>query len=256
MNKDASRKAAGLNRDMQREFAQKGIRWKVEDAKAAGIHPLYALGASTSQFAPSFVGDTSMGSAMADIGQDISRSIQATRTAPERAQANAVAAQMSQLALERATLENELLKSRIARESQGQIGPPMAQATPVSGGFQIVPQEITSNAGPGMEHQTAGPPQPGLTRYDMGPMMGHWNLMSEKATEAAEDMDMLKYAVLAANNAPWRIKLSESDIQKPGWVKQLEYDKGRRMRPFMEKGVVYWEFSPQSHGGRVGTVPR
>lgn len=29
---------------IQREFAQQGIRWKVEDAKAAGLHPLYALG--------------------------------------------------------------------------------------------------------------------------------------------------------------------------------------------------------------------
>jgi hypothetical protein len=35
------------NIKMQREFAQKGIRWKVSDAKKAGIHPLYALGAST-----------------------------------------------------------------------------------------------------------------------------------------------------------------------------------------------------------------
>ena len=34
--------------EMQKEFAQNGIRWKVADAKAAGIHPLAALGAQTS----------------------------------------------------------------------------------------------------------------------------------------------------------------------------------------------------------------
>lgn len=35
------------NAELQREFAQHGIRWKVADAKAAGIHPLAALGATT-----------------------------------------------------------------------------------------------------------------------------------------------------------------------------------------------------------------
>lgn len=88
INKDASRKAAGINRDMQRDFAQKGVRWKVEDAKAAGIHPLYALGASTHSFTPSFVGDQSLGNAVADMGQDISRAMHATRTEEERKQAS------------------------------------------------------------------------------------------------------------------------------------------------------------------------
>jgi hypothetical protein len=40
------------NQQMQYDFAQKGIQWKVKDAKKAGIHPLYAMGASTQS--PSF----------------------------------------------------------------------------------------------------------------------------------------------------------------------------------------------------------
>ena len=44
------------DRDMQRQFAKHGIRWKVQDAKAAGIHPLAALGVSPSQAAPTAVG--------------------------------------------------------------------------------------------------------------------------------------------------------------------------------------------------------
>ena len=43
---------AGMNYEAQKEFAQNGIRWKVEDAKRAGIHPLYALGASTQGYSP------------------------------------------------------------------------------------------------------------------------------------------------------------------------------------------------------------
>ena len=36
----------------QREFAQQGIRWRVEDAQKAGIHPLYAMGASIPTYSP------------------------------------------------------------------------------------------------------------------------------------------------------------------------------------------------------------
>ena len=43
---------ADKNIKYQKQFAQHGIRWKVEDAKAAGLHPLYALGANTHSFTP------------------------------------------------------------------------------------------------------------------------------------------------------------------------------------------------------------
>lgn len=83
-NKVANVEANEKNAQLQREFAQNGLRWKVEDAKAAGIHPLYALGASGYSAAPSFVGDSSMGNAMADLGQNVSRAIQSGRTPEEQ----------------------------------------------------------------------------------------------------------------------------------------------------------------------------
>lgn len=43
------------NMEMQKEFAQNGIQWKVQDAKKAGIHPAVALGAQTYQASPSSV---------------------------------------------------------------------------------------------------------------------------------------------------------------------------------------------------------
>jgi hypothetical protein len=42
-----TRKANEANIALQREFAQKSIQWKTADAKAAGLHPLAALGAQT-----------------------------------------------------------------------------------------------------------------------------------------------------------------------------------------------------------------
>lgn len=43
------------NIKMQKEFAQNGIQWKVQDAEKAGIHPAIALGANTYQATPSSV---------------------------------------------------------------------------------------------------------------------------------------------------------------------------------------------------------
>lgn len=116
---------ARRNEEMQIAFAQKGIRWKVDDAKAAGVHPVYALGAPTTSFSPiSFnaTADNSMGNAIASMGSDIGSAINRTRTAPERADAFTSAVQA--LTLEKGALENEVLRSRLAREKQAN-NPPM-----------------------------------------------------------------------------------------------------------------------------------
>ncbi|MEM2002468.1 MAG: hypothetical protein QXT77_07485 [Candidatus Methanomethylicaceae archaeon] len=101
----SQRQAAKMNYRHQKEFAQHGIRWKVEDAKAAGLHPLAALGAQTTSYSPVHVGTD-----FAGMGQDISRAIDATRTGGEKQDAV-----LSSLAVERAGLENELLRAQIAK---------------------------------------------------------------------------------------------------------------------------------------------
>lgn len=109
------------NAELQKEFAQQGIRWRVEDAKAAGIHPLFALGASLPAASPitSFA-DDNLFSSLGSAGQDLSRAIDATRTASERDQARLAA-----LTLRRAELENDLLTAQIAKLQGTQVGPPM-----------------------------------------------------------------------------------------------------------------------------------
>lgn len=119
------------NMALQKQFAQEGIRWKVDDARAAGIHPLYALGASTVSYSPVSVGlgaDTSMGSALASAGQDISRAVSATMTQGEREQKLSDTA--SALSLQRMGLENELLATRVAKEKSAQVGPPFPGFVP------------------------------------------------------------------------------------------------------------------------------
>lgn len=72
------------NRDMQYDFAQHGIQWRVEDAKAAGLHPLFALGAQIQGASPSQmvgdVGGVGQGSRAA-AGQDSSQAF--ARSSPE-----------------------------------------------------------------------------------------------------------------------------------------------------------------------------
>lgn len=122
------------NADLQREFAQHGIRWRVEDAKAAGVHPLFALGAQVSPASPIYMDGGGDRGTWSGFGQDISRAIDAGRTAGERA-----ATKLDELQLERAQLENELLRSRIARENSAQQGPAMPGS--VEGIAPIVPVE-------------------------------------------------------------------------------------------------------------------
>lgn len=124
---DASKKAAAMNIKYQKEFAQQGIRWRVADAQAAGIHPLAALGAQTHSFQPVAVGNH-MGDAIANAGQDIGRAVDAMRTPTEKA--DAVQKSIQALQLERAGLENQLLAAQIAKIKQPASPPGMPSLNP------------------------------------------------------------------------------------------------------------------------------
>ena len=122
----------GKNKEakMQKQFAKNGIQWKVEDAKKAGVHPLYALGANTVSYSPVGVGD-SFGW-LSDMGQEIDRSRMATSGRETRR----MEAALGSLSLERAGLENDLLRAEIAK-TRGQVGPPVP-----AGGRGLVPEDL------------------------------------------------------------------------------------------------------------------
>lgn len=111
---------------LQKRMAQHGVRWRVEDAQRAGVHPLFALGANVSSFSPIGIGGNPLGEGIAAAGNEIGRAINAKGTAVER-QYNA---RMMQLSLQRGELENQLLASKIARENSPTQRQP---AMPVAG---------------------------------------------------------------------------------------------------------------------------
>jgi len=135
---------AAQNMAMQREFAQSGIQWRVEDAKKAGIHPIYALGSGGASFSPvsaNFTADTSLPNAMAAAGQDIGRAVNSTRTADQRVDAFTKTAQALQL--EKAGLENDLLRTEIASKT-GRLRSPATPPFPAPGANYLIPGQSGS----------------------------------------------------------------------------------------------------------------
>lgn len=92
MSQESRSQSSAQEYERQKEFAQNGIRWKVADAKAAGIHPIFAIGANTPTYSPQAAVGTDYG--LSQIGQNIGRAIEAGQTRYERAQANALQARM------------------------------------------------------------------------------------------------------------------------------------------------------------------
>lgn len=101
--------------EKQKEFAQSGIQWKVQDALKAGIHPLAALGASTHSYGAQTFDMKKPSSGLGDIGQDIGRAVNATMGSKERVTAASKAAEA--LTLEKGALENDLLRTQIASQT-------------------------------------------------------------------------------------------------------------------------------------------
>lgn len=172
--KKANDRAAQLSeRQMaeQREFAQHGIRWKVEDAVAAGLHPLAALGTNSPSYSPTSVNFApeinGRGAAFAQMGQNLSRSYQATATQDERI--------ASKLRLENMQLQNDLLRSQISSINNPN-NPPMPIAGSdsfVSGqgdsGIMVVNPSSRTSSAPGRPAQEAGwRPDVSYSRTDTG----------------------------------------------------------------------------------------
>lgn len=103
--------------EMQKEFAQNGIRWKVADAKAAGLHPLAALGAQTFSYNPIAVGDNGIADALSQMGQGIDRAVAAKQTAEERDAEQGFVDKQRELDIRQKEKNIQLLDSEIYRNN-------------------------------------------------------------------------------------------------------------------------------------------
>lgn len=133
-NRDVAAKHAQAQQQLQLDFAKSGVQWRVADAQAAGIHPLAALGMQGPSFSPVTLGDAATPSTnFAGMGQDIARSIQATRDQSDRDRAFVNSTR--DLELQGKRLDNAFkataLASAVKRTSGDQVGPPLPTGSDV-----------------------------------------------------------------------------------------------------------------------------
>lgn len=140
--RDAAKDNASRQADLQKQFAKSGIQWRVEDAKKAGVHPIYALGANTTSYTPQSVGDP-LGGAISEASQSFGRAINHTMTSDERVASKV----LTDLHIERAKLQNDQLRLDIAASTNRLMTQPgTGKPTPGVGG--PVPQETSVDAAP------------------------------------------------------------------------------------------------------------
>lgn len=106
--------AADKQAKLQKQFAKNGIQWKVEDAKKAGIHPLYALGANTISYQPSSVGG-GLESALPQMGQDIGRAIDQNQRQGSKA-STLLGTALVQAQIEGVKLDNDIKRAQLASD--------------------------------------------------------------------------------------------------------------------------------------------
>lgn len=159
----ATRSANRDNRLMQEKFASEGIQRRVADAKAAGVHPLFALGASTPSFSPS--------AQPIFESQDVSRALM--QFTPEERQMR----QASLEAVKAAAAKDYALAAAADAEAararqEANYTAPVAQAFPVTAyGSADTGPEVSVDGGPFQNVRMAssfvqGKPHPYLTNAD------------------------------------------------------------------------------------------
>lgn len=212
-----------------KDFATQGVRWRVEDAKAAGIHPGLALGANLNAPSPvTIFGDSGGGRTRpgwSAVGQDIGRAIQAGQSNVER---------MSELQVENQELQNELLRSQIARNNSAQLGPSFPDPSNPGiirgqGDAQIVEVPMQRVAG-----DPAAPwREPGAI-VDSGfsrSSTGYAPVPSKDVKDRIEDMGILQWPHALRNNLMPIFDRTSETMQAPP-------------SSWLPIGAVDWRFDP------------
>lgn len=207
---DRSYEIAQEDRTLQREFARSGIQWRAEDAKAAGLHPLYALGGTGATYTPSPISlvtpdQSGFGRGLAEAGQNLGRAIQAQETPQQRE------ARQWQMALLKAQVGREvaltgLYESEAARNRQSALqsaGIPEGSVSVgalegIPGQVKSVPDEVTS-ARIGSPELSAGQ-HPFFMEAKLGNGL---RIMLPRSEDMGESLEAIQWymwpAIIAAN---------------------------------------------------------
>ncbi|WNK15013.1 MAG: DNA pilot protein [Microvirus sp.] len=226
-SKDANADAARQAYAQQKEFAQNGIRWRVADAKAAGLHPLFALGGNIPGSSPVAIEDT-LGPAITQAGQNLSRSITPQQTPQEKVLMDAQLRQIAsstRLNDANAAYYNSLAAGKRNQPAQTfPVDDPWGGQTPQQGviinenaqesfggqgDINITPHEVIT--GSRSDPSTAAGANPAFQAFRTP--AGKIIMPSEKLAESMEDMPIAAQAYFYYKNI---IPLVEAQLRKTG----------------------------------------
>ena len=224
-------------KNMAQDFTASQIRAKMlgsarfatEAGKKYGLHPTVLLGQGGGQSA-TFQSGGGKSWNPAEIGQGVDRALNAGRSATQR--------KLDELALEKAGLENDYIRTQIAASQKAISGTAPTVAirgnTDDTGNVEIVPHKVTSKK---YEDSAlaAGLP-PGFMRYDLGNNQTIELPYSEEGpSEALENLplglDYLKFAELYGKR-----NLSKAALRKK-W-RQYKAHENRVSRRKFYNGIV------------------
>lgn len=184
--------------------AKKGIQWRVADAKAAGIHPLYALGAPGIG-AGATIGasqEPNYGDAVANLGQNL-----------------------AYMSSQRAQLNNQLLASQIAKLD--------AETAAIASSPPFDPN-ASSNRPNAQAFPAEGP-------YVTEPGTGYTRTHPDSAIGAEEVIGPHVDRWLHGNDAQKR-EIEQSMVRslKRAHVRVQEWNPGTRLGAALRKRIIYW----------------
>lgn len=256
-NKQALRQAEA-DRAYQKELNQNQIQWRVADAQKAGIHPLFALGATGMGYSPPAVVDGVGGDSFRNMGQDISRATGALMTQRERRAAVAAAAfRDRQEAIQREVqreresvlfdqqvrmneIEMQYRASQVARLNAPGTGVPDENAPP--GSSYSLPDMVT------VGDKNAPERSPGIiTDYSLGrTASGGYSLTPSMDIKNRVEDTPMEWQWLWRNGMPPRAVYDDLEARqpaRPGYIWQYDFMRGEfREVPRSDLGRNLWEF--------------
>lgn len=108
----AAHQQADTNYERQKEFAQNGLQWRVQDAQKAGVHPLFGLNANTQGFSPNPISDPGW----AELGRSTGHEVAAAFDTNERSRQRLALEQMK-ADKKKTEAETMLIENQIARNN-------------------------------------------------------------------------------------------------------------------------------------------
>lgn len=220
----AQKEINAQNLQAQQDMAQNQLQWRVEDAKKAGLHPLAGIGATPYQAIPT--AQAYERTAGRDFGNNLAQAFSKLDFGSQK--------KLRDLEIERASLENELLRTNIRSIANPGIQPSVAMTKQNNSGNPLVntnKSEITAND-PTAQHITAGV-KPGFDIYKVGDNEFRM-VTSEKLAESTENNILQQ----------WLTNIDGIYMVKPKWADELFQGK---YNPKTEKVV----FNPVSQKFKI-----